>query len=422
MSYPQWLGLLRWSLNHQDGTKPSEYSQMSEENRKWLEQALKEGVRDDVQRMGEIMQDIKDAKKDIEHTETLIDELRDITEQIDMAGVFIKLGGLQFLIALLKTAELSLRPLIASALATLAQNNPAVQIAMVEACIPQQLARMYLGAHEMQTIEVKEGEETEGEGTGAGAAGSATDAASASALTTTSSSSSSSSTLPRMASVPPLSPSWTSLYRLRLLQAISCIVRAHVTGEEALCRDEKEGAVPLLAVGMMDEDNRLRAKAAFVLRALIVSDSATGGRIVTLLQLAGRLVALVKDEDMDARESALFSLIALCQRGATPIIRNTVGPALLACLANREQVIANILSSSSGDELEEEKRRYAPEQAQISYLRGLVNGDIEVEGSVLREEEQEEMTSGAGSTTGEELSSSSAPAAPLMLGDIPPSE
>lgn len=99
-----------------------------------------------------------------------------------------------------------------------------------------------------------------------------------------------------------------------------------------------------------------------------------------------------------------------------------MGPALLACLANREQVIANILSSSSGDELEEEKRRYAPEQAQISYLRGLVNGDIEVEGSVLREEEQEEMTSGAGSTTGEELSSSSAPAAPLILGDIPPSE
>ncbi len=39
---------------------------------------------------------------------------QDITEQIDMAGVFIKIGGLHFLIALLKTLDLSLRPLLAS--------------------------------------------------------------------------------------------------------------------------------------------------------------------------------------------------------------------------------------------------------------------------------------------------------------------
>ena len=36
-----WNGLFKWSISHQDGTKPSEFKAMSEEDRKWLEAALK---------------------------------------------------------------------------------------------------------------------------------------------------------------------------------------------------------------------------------------------------------------------------------------------------------------------------------------------------------------------------------------------
>lgn len=40
MSAPQWLGLLRWSLSHVDGTQPSQFSAMSEEDKAWLSQVL----------------------------------------------------------------------------------------------------------------------------------------------------------------------------------------------------------------------------------------------------------------------------------------------------------------------------------------------------------------------------------------------
>ena len=35
-----WKGLFEWSMQYQDGTKPSEFKQMSEEDRKWLTEAL----------------------------------------------------------------------------------------------------------------------------------------------------------------------------------------------------------------------------------------------------------------------------------------------------------------------------------------------------------------------------------------------
>lgn len=36
-----WNGLFKWSMTYQDGTKPSQFKEMSKEDRKWLEEALK---------------------------------------------------------------------------------------------------------------------------------------------------------------------------------------------------------------------------------------------------------------------------------------------------------------------------------------------------------------------------------------------
>ena len=36
-----WNGLFKWSMQHQDGTRPSEFKAMSTEDRKWLEEAMK---------------------------------------------------------------------------------------------------------------------------------------------------------------------------------------------------------------------------------------------------------------------------------------------------------------------------------------------------------------------------------------------
>jgi len=50
-----WLGLLKWTLSHSDGTSPSSEMKMSEEDRKFLETVMKEGIIDENDRMKEIL-------------------------------------------------------------------------------------------------------------------------------------------------------------------------------------------------------------------------------------------------------------------------------------------------------------------------------------------------------------------------------
>ena len=50
-----WLGLLKWSLAHSDGTAPSASTAMSGEDKMFLERVMKEMTRDEPERMKEIM-------------------------------------------------------------------------------------------------------------------------------------------------------------------------------------------------------------------------------------------------------------------------------------------------------------------------------------------------------------------------------
>jgi hypothetical protein len=36
-----WNGLFKWSMEFQDGTRPSEFKEMSKEDKIWLQEALK---------------------------------------------------------------------------------------------------------------------------------------------------------------------------------------------------------------------------------------------------------------------------------------------------------------------------------------------------------------------------------------------
>lgn len=94
---PNWLGLLQWSLAHSDGTTPtSEVKKMGDEDRKWLEAVMKDNVKDEPARMNQIMAEIvgfletSTCGPNEEHIEIMLEELRDITEQIDMAQIFIR--------------------------------------------------------------------------------------------------------------------------------------------------------------------------------------------------------------------------------------------------------------------------------------------------------------------------------------------
>ena len=53
-----WEGLLKFTLKYSDGTKESNFQEMSAENKKWLESAIQEYSHSEVQRIQKLLQKI----------------------------------------------------------------------------------------------------------------------------------------------------------------------------------------------------------------------------------------------------------------------------------------------------------------------------------------------------------------------------
>lgn len=165
-----WLALLQWSLKYQDGTAPSEKTEMSEEKRIFLENAMKEMTIDQPKRleiiMGRINQYIHDTKLVVNEDKlsisealgnnisnesdanevcsedelmNLLEECDDIIQDIDNAIALVtNYAGIDYLLVLLKhqyiagdkemTDEVcAIRCKAATIIGTLAQNNEKVQ-------------------------------------------------------------------------------------------------------------------------------------------------------------------------------------------------------------------------------------------------------------------------------------------------------
>jgi hypothetical protein len=58
-----WPGLLNWSTNFHDGTHPSNFKPMSDEDKEWLEGAMKEHCFNDADRMKEILEELKKMRE-----------------------------------------------------------------------------------------------------------------------------------------------------------------------------------------------------------------------------------------------------------------------------------------------------------------------------------------------------------------------
>ena len=54
-----WNGLYKWSMQYQDGTAPSNFKAMSPEDRKWLEEAMKQYSFNDTDRLTQLVKQLK---------------------------------------------------------------------------------------------------------------------------------------------------------------------------------------------------------------------------------------------------------------------------------------------------------------------------------------------------------------------------
>ncbi len=153
-----WLGLLQWSLKYSDGTHPSSddnVTPMSAEDRAFLEMVMKEGIINENERMKTILYQVTqqieiwktqsatdltvtqldDSSVDTVHD--LLQELRDIVEQIDFARAFMSMKGITFLLGCIENKEniylpMNIRQLSCAIIATLCQHNPPVQKECIE--------------------------------------------------------------------------------------------------------------------------------------------------------------------------------------------------------------------------------------------------------------------------------------------------
>jgi len=267
-----WLGLLKWTLAHQDGTVPSSESptMMSDEDKAFLEKVMSEGIIDESERMQFVLKEFSNAMEyykqrasssqqtaaeekedqpppDEDDLEDLLQELRDIVEQVDYARGFVNIKGCNYLLGAISatTTPSSSEPVVPNRLrnmclgilATLAQNNPPVQKELMELGAVKILSDIFL-------LEM---------------------------------------------SLTPLST------KIRTMQALSAMVRCYDLTEAVF---EQLPQAPLLMVRGLSTDPSisnasLRSKTLFFFSAFLTSDTATRGRANTFRHA----IAMIADTD-----------------------------------------------------------------------------------------------------------------------------
>jgi len=268
MDSGNWLALLKWSLaQSSDGTLPTEVTPMSEEDKKWLEQVMREAVKDEPKRMNEIMGEfvkMLDAGLTEDQSDVvldLLDELRFIVEQVDMAQIFAKFGGFQCLLGLVECENITseARALAASTLAALTQNNLVVQDIALNSGMLDRLGKVYVQSE-------------------------------------------------------------SPIVCNKVLYALSCSVRNHQAGEEYFMLHFAEAVLPKAISGLNDvralQENTaamgLVSRALFLCHALVISDFATSARIEKIQSLLLPLAQKgLESESIDLRETTENLLAAL---------------------------------------------------------------------------------------------------------------
>jgi hsp70-interacting protein len=247
---------------------------MSAEDRAFLEKVMKEGIINEGERMQEILKLVTETmetwKKEqwaegeaVEETVGLLQEVRDIVEQIDYARAFAALKGLPFLLGCAQERERvppQVRATCLGILSTMIQNNPPIQKEFLEIGAIRTLSEVYFQEEEEATTKDVDGK-----------------------------------------------------IRVRLIQALSASVRSHDLAEGVFCQTEQ--AVSLLASGLgVGRDDTtplaLRRRSLFLLRALVTSDSSDRAR---MHRFAGCLVFvfdtfLTANQDDQLREMTLSLL------------------------------------------------------------------------------------------------------------------
>ena len=330
----KWLGLLKWSMKYQDGTHESDFTEMSQEKKEFLEKVMKDGIMDENERIQQILRicdgehpsvvfakegdDDEDtaqpepevtAEELAEYKDSLLDELLTRIDQIDLAQNFCKMKGLVTMIKLIKENDrASTRALAAEVCSVVVQNNPFCQNAAVD----------------VDLLEV----------------------------------------LCALAADP------DATCRVKALLAISCLVRHHPLAEQRFLSPTCDGLAILQTYLQSTDDLRLQRKALFFMRYLVRNSKQTAERVLKDGEFVRIVSTFIANEDVDLCEGSLEALTELFNHGnefATAL--RTPQLALLPKLAQRKAQI---------EQLTGEDREYASEiHNMVTHLQELLQGFLD---------------------------------------------
>lgn len=280
----KWLGLMKWSMKYSDGTTPSEFTEISEEKKKFLEKVMQEGVVDETERVRDILrildgedprvvfakksddedaeaaaeQEEKATEEELdEYKEALLDELLTRIDQIDNAMNFVKMNGLATMIALMKENDrAATRALAAEVSSVVVQNNPFCQDAAVKIGLLEVLCE--LARNDKDTT-----------------------------------------------------------CKVKALLAISCLVRHHEAAEERFLSETCNGLEVLESFLAHETDLRLQRKSLFFLRYLVRQSTAVSALVhKTDSVYVASATRFIFSDDVDLCESSLEALTELAGLGA----------------------------------------------------------------------------------------------------------
>ena len=164
-----WGSLLKWSLAQSDNgnvagvgqsendPNPNEAGrpplrQLSEEDRKFLIQAMQNGMVDEIKRMKDITSALSvtpdcvlPTQEDIDARVELIHELNDRVCSIDNGGDLHTIGGLVPIVKTLSSPHAQLRAAAAEVISTTVQNHEKAQLAALECACVAPLLQLVLG-------------------------------------------------------------------------------------------------------------------------------------------------------------------------------------------------------------------------------------------------------------------------------------
>ncbi|KAI3954664.1 hypothetical protein MKW98_019795 [Papaver atlanticum] len=290
-------GILKWSLAHSDGTRPSR--EISEEDKRWFMEAMQAQTVDVVKRMKEITLVMKTPENVLEEQgvtsaeiEDLLDELQEHVESIDMANDLHTIGGLSPLLEYLKNSSAGIRAKAAEVITTIVQNNPKSQQLVME-------------ANGLEPL------------------------------------------LSNLTSDPDVTA------RTKALGAISSLIRHNKPGVAAFRLANGYGA---LRDALSSDNVRFQRKALSLVEYLLQENSSDCS-VITELGFPRTMMHLVSSEDIDVREAALRGLLELSKdeqsRTSSSSVASTDNEKLKQVLEERVKAISAMTKDELGAVMDE---------------------------------------------------------------------